>query len=80
MNALLSSRIVGLTAAIALLAVNLSAEPAWAPNKAYSVGARVVYADKLYQCIQSHTSQSTWTPPATPALWVRPEPAACSSW
>ena len=25
----------------------------------------------LYKCVQAHTSQSTWTPDLTPALWAR---------
>jgi len=43
--------------------------PAWAPNTAYSVGARVSYAGLNYQCLQAHTSIVTWEPPNTPALW-----------
>lgn len=26
--------------------------------------------DKLYKCVQAHTSQALWEPAATPALWV----------
>lgn len=36
----------------------------------YSVGDRVQYNGTLYKCIQAHTSQTDWTPDATPALWV----------
>ena len=42
---------------------------AWVVNHAYKVGDRVSYAGHNYQCLQAHTSQSDWTPPAVPALW-----------
>ena len=44
--------------------------PAWEPGTAYAVDQRVSYEDKLYRCVQAHTSQADWTPDATPALWV----------
>ena len=46
--------------------------PAWqdVPPMDYVVGDRVRYGNTLYKCVQSHTSQSDWTPDATPALWV----------
>ena len=45
--------------------------PAWGADTAYAIGQRVRYGDKLYKCVQAHTSQSDWMPSATPALWVR---------
>lgn len=45
--------------------------PAWAADVAYTVDERIRYGGKLYRCVQAHTSQSNWTPDATPALWVR---------
>ena len=45
--------------------------PEWAADTDYSVGVRVQYGGKLYRCVQAHTSQESWEPPATPALWVR---------
>lgn len=45
--------------------------PEWSAGTDYSVGARVQYGGKLYRCVQAHTSQEGWEPPATPALWVR---------
>jgi hypothetical protein len=36
---------------------------------AYSLGQKVQYNGEEYQCIQAHTSESTWTPSAVPALW-----------
>lgn len=41
----------------------------WQSDTLYTVGDRRKHGDKLYKCIQSHTSQSNWTPDATPALW-----------
>ena len=51
----------------ALTAIELF--PAW-ELKAYVVGDRVRYNSTLYKCVQAHTSQTGWTPDATPALWV----------
>ena len=42
---------------------------AWAAGVAYATGAAVTYNGELYGCVQGHTSQSDWTPAATPALW-----------
>lgn len=44
--------------------------PIWEPDTEYTADERVSYADKLYRCVQSHTSQSDWAPDATPALWT----------
>ena len=44
--------------------------PAWAYPVNYVVGNRVSDGGKLYKCQQSHTSQDSWKPSATPALWV----------
>lgn len=44
--------------------------PAWASGKAYALNDRVRYSEKLYKCVQAHTSQSDWTPDATSALWT----------
>lgn len=41
----------------------------WAPGVAYAVGDQVTYNGTTYQCVQAHTSQDAWTPPAVPALW-----------
>lgn len=49
----------------------------WSGNsKAYSVGQQVVYGTEAYSCIQAHTSEANWMPPATPALWK--DLGACS--
>lgn len=42
---------------------------AWAAGISYTVGNIRRYGDLLYKCIQAHTSQEDWTPPATPSLW-----------
>lgn len=42
----------------------------WEPNVSYAVGALRTYENVLYKCVQAHTSQVDWTPPATPALWA----------
>ena len=42
----------------------------WAVCVAYAVDDRIRYGEKLYKCLQAHTSQADWTPTATPALWV----------
>ena len=44
--------------------------PMWAIGRAYATGDRAQYGGTLYKCVQAHTSQSDWTPDATPALWV----------
>ena len=44
--------------------------PRWSVGKAYATGDRVQYEGTLYKCVQGHTSQADWTPPATPALWT----------
>lgn len=44
--------------------------PNWETEHEYSVGDRVRYG-LLYKCVQAHTSQDSWTPDLTPALWTR---------
>lgn len=43
---------------------------AWAVGAAYAVDTRVQSGDKLWKCLQAHTSQEGWNPEASPALWV----------
>ena len=45
--------------------------PLWKDDSEYSLGDRIRYKDVLYKCVQAHTSQPSWTPDLTPALWVR---------
>lgn len=42
---------------------------AWEPNVSYQVGNLRSYEDKLYRCLQAHTSQDGWRPDVTSALW-----------
>lgn len=42
----------------------------WAAGVAYTVDQRIAYDGKLYRCVQAHTSQTGWEPPAVPALWT----------
>lgn len=44
--------------------------PAWEADFAYTADERIRYGEKLYKCVQAHTSQEDWTPDATPALWT----------
>ena len=45
--------------------------PEWNANGySYFTGERVTYEGKYYRCIQSHTSQSDWTPEVAVSLWV----------
>ncbi|WP_433268240.1 alpha-lytic protease prodomain-containing protein [Actinosynnema sp. CS-041913] len=43
----------------------------WQPGVAYAAGSNVTYDGAGYRCLQGHTSQSGWDPPAVPALWER---------
>ena len=55
--------------------------PSWEVGKAYAVGDRVRYEADLFKCVQAHTSQQDWTPPATPALWTKvAEPGEIPVW
>lgn len=40
----------------------------WEADVSYIVGDRRREADKLYKCIQAHTSQVGWEPSKVPAL------------
>lgn len=55
--------------------------PMWQTDTAYTAGIRVRYGDKLYKCVQAHTSQADWTPDVTPALWTEvAEPGEIPVW
>ena len=57
--------------------------PGWAPDGSYAPGNRVRFAGILYKCLQEHTAQSDWTPPAAPSLWARvliPDGNAIPEW
>lgn len=43
----------------------------WAAGVDYAADVRVRHEDKLYRCVQGHTSQTGWEPPNVPALWTQ---------
>jgi hypothetical protein len=50
---------------------------AWTANEAVVIGTQRTYSGQTYRCLQAHTTQVDWTPPAVPALWqvtVPPSP------
>lgn len=44
--------------------------PEWAVNRVYIEGDRVQYEDRLYRCLQGHSSQIGWEPTAAASLWT----------
>ena len=42
----------------------------WEVGTEYAVGYLRRHGGKVYKCLQAHTSQADWEPPAVPALWV----------
>lgn len=48
---------------------NIALFPDWEVGKILSVGDRVEYEEKLYKVVQAHTTQESWTPNLTPALF-----------
>lgn len=55
--------------------------PLWKLNQTYELNMRVRFMNKLYKCVQQHTSQSDWTPDITPALWTEvAEPSVIPVW
>ena len=54
--------------------------PLWESGVPYAVGDRRKYDGLLYRCVQAHTSQNDWIPPAVPALWVRTSTEEWPEW
>lgn len=54
--------------------------PQWESGVSYAVGDRRTFEGLLYRCVQAHTSQSDWTPPTVPALWVRTSTEEWPEW
>lgn len=50
--------------------IGMELYPVWEADLTVKVGDRYQHRGKLYKCIQAHTTQATWAPDATPALWV----------
>lgn len=44
--------------------------PAWIAGANYAADCRVRYGERLYRCLQDHTSQADWTPDAAASLWT----------
>ena len=42
----------------------------WRAGAECAAGSIRQYGEKLYKCLQAHTTQSDWPPDATPALWA----------
>ena len=55
----------------AVFAAPRTAFDLWAADTAYEVGDVRRHGSTLYRCLTVHTSQATWTPDASPSLWVR---------
>lgn len=68
LRAMIEKASTSLTDEDALQAVELY--HAWETDTAYTAGERRRFNGVLYRCVQSHTSQSDWTPDVTPALWT----------
>lgn len=65
----------------ALTAIEMFAPWQAEPPMTYTAGDRLRYNGKLYRVVQSHTSQSDWTPDATPALYTEvAEPGTIPVW
>ena len=57
--------------------------PNWTEDTAYEANIKVRYGGTLYKCLQSHTSQSSWTPDAAVSLWAEiliPDPTVIPEW
>lgn len=52
----------------------------WKVGVSYSIGDKVQYTEKVYKCVQAHTSQSDWTPDVTPALWTHTSTEEWPEW
>ena len=68
LRALMEQTATTLTDEEALTGIELF--PLWKVDTAYAVNDRIRYGEKLYRCVQAHTSQAEWTPDVTPALWT----------
>ena len=44
--------------------------PTFEIDKSYEVGERIIYEDKFYKVIMTHTSQADWTPDVAVSLFV----------
>ena len=57
--------------------------PEWSAGQAYTAGYKVQYGDKLWRCLQAHTSQTGWEPENAPSLFAKvliPDPEVVPEW
>lgn len=55
--------------------------PRWEPGVLVYMGDRFCWENKLYKCVQRHTTQEGWEPDKTPALWTEiPKPGEIPVW
>lgn len=62
---------------------NIELFPRWEYPHDYAADDRVRYDDVLYKCLQSHSSQETWTPVDAVSLWAKvliPDPSVIPEW
>ena len=57
----------------------------WREGENYVAGDKRRHGGVIYKCLQSHTSQSDWTPSAAVSLWAKvinasEDPAAIPAW
>ncbi len=55
----------------------------WESNKNYQINKRICYNDKIYKVLQTHTSQSDWTPDVAVSLFAQvliPDPEVIVQW
>lgn len=67
MRKIIEEAVQSLTDDMALQSVTL--HPAWDVNVSYTVGFKVRHNDRLYRCIQAHTSLTGWEPENVQSLW-----------
>lgn len=67
MRKIIEKAVQSLTDDVALQLVNL--HPMWAVNISYTVGFKVRHNERLYRCIQAHTSLTGWEPENVQSLW-----------
>ena len=55
--------------------------PRWKAGISVTADERLCWQDKLYKCVQPHTTQEGWEPDQTPALWTEvPKPGEIPVW
>lgn len=67
MRKIIEEAVQSLTDDMALQSVTL--HPEWDVNVSYPVGFKVRHNDRLWRCMQEHTSMTGWEPENAPSLW-----------